>query len=92
MIVQRRDQFAGRPVQRALMGGDDGGQARVSDGLAVADMEDLSAIVAVDVGLVVRDMARSLEFFRDAVGLPVVADLTRPIRPPPIDTISTSSS
>ena len=37
---------------------------------------DASKRIAVDVGLVVADMQRALSFYRDLIGLPVVAEVT----------------
>ena len=35
----------------------------------------MSARIAIDVGIVVVDIARSLSFYRDRIGLPVVAEV-----------------
>ena len=36
----------------------------------------MTARVAIDVGVVVADMERSLHFYRDLIGLPVIAEVT----------------
>ena len=37
----------------------------------------MSQRIAIDVGIVVTDMERSLSFYRDLLGLPVIAEETK---------------
>ena len=36
----------------------------------------MSQPIAIDIGIVVTDMERSLSFYRDLLGLPVIAEIT----------------